>query len=58
MSVKEHSGRRARTLIERLPMDGSMDFYASLMLALPVPRVAMLRRRSMERDERDRYEHS
>lgn len=28
---------RARTLIDQLPEDGSMDFYASLMLALPVP---------------------
>lgn len=56
MSVKDGPARRDRTLIERLPMDGSMDFYASLMLALPVPRIAMLRRRSMERDGRRRYE--
>lgn len=46
---------RARTLIDQLPEDGSMDFYASLMLELPVPRVAMLRRRSMDRAESRRY---
>ena len=35
---------RARTLIDRLPEDGSMDFY-----------VAMLRRRSMDRAATRRY---
>lgn len=46
---------RVRMLIDQLPEDGSMDFYASLMLALPVPRVAMLRRRSMDRAATRRY---
>lgn len=46
---------RARMLIDQLPEDGSMDFYASLMLALPVPRVAMLRRRGMDRAATRRY---
>ncbi len=46
--IRTHSSRlshhHARTLLERLPSDGSMDFYASMMLDLPVSRIAMLRR--------------
>ncbi|PLS29917.1 hypothetical protein Uis1B_2247 [Bifidobacterium margollesii] len=35
-------GARVR-LLARAPRDGSMDFYLSMMLGVPVPRVRLLR---------------
>ena len=36
------TGARVR-MLARAPRDGSMDFYLSMMLGVPVPRVRLLR---------------